>query len=59
MNVYFCFQSVKESNPQWNLLNIKEIDRLLTIQWKLFNAQRIPHAGYKLAVQKLKEVLDL
>lgn len=51
--------SIKEGQPNWQLLPIPGIDKLPSIQWKLLNIRRIPENKHKQAVQKLKTILQL
>jgi predicted nucleotidyltransferase component of viral defense system len=49
--------SVKKGAPQWNLLDIENIELLPAIRWKLFNLSRMDKKKLKLALTKLERIL--
>jgi predicted nucleotidyltransferase component of viral defense system len=51
--------SVKELEPDWKLLGVTGVEKLPAVRWKLQNLAKMPKQKHKLAVAKLKEVLDL
>ncbi len=51
--------SVKNCQPDWNLLGLTAIEQLPAVRWKLQNLARMPKQKHSLAIGKLKEVLDL
>jgi hypothetical protein len=51
--------SVKELEPDWKLLGVTGVEKLPAVRWKLHNLAKMPKSKHKLAVKKLKEVLDL
>ena len=51
--------SVKEGDPQWDLLGINGIADLPAVQWKLLNIRNMNHASHQQAVNKLKAYLQL
>jgi hypothetical protein len=51
--------SVKELEPDWTLLGVTGVEELPAVRWKLQNLAKMPKPKHKLAVEKLKEVLNL
>jgi predicted nucleotidyltransferase component of viral defense system len=51
--------SVKEGDPQWDLLGIHGIADLPAVQWKLLNIRNMNRASHQQAVNKLKVYLEL
>jgi len=51
--------SLKEGEPNWSLMNIKGIENLPAIQWKLINIRKMEKKKHKEAVEKLRRVLKL
>jgi predicted nucleotidyltransferase component of viral defense system len=51
--------SVKELEPDWTLLGVVGVENLPAVRWKLQNLAKMPKPKHRLAVAKLKEVLDL
>ena len=51
--------SVKEMNPQWELLGLDGIDKLPSIQWKLMNVQKMSKKKHAESLAKLKSKLGL
>jgi len=51
--------SVKEGQPQWDLLGIAGVDLLPAIQWKLNNIQKMNKAKHQKALDSLKEKLKI
>jgi predicted nucleotidyltransferase component of viral defense system len=51
--------SVKELEPDWTLLGVTGVEKLPAVRWKLQNLAKMPKSKHKLAIAKLKEVLDL
>lgn len=51
--------SIKEGNPCWELLPIGEIDKLPGLCWKNFNITKMDRAKHKVALEKLRKVLEL
>jgi predicted nucleotidyltransferase component of viral defense system len=50
--------SLKEGNPQWDLLGLQGIDRLPGVQWKLMNIRKMDKRKHAQMLAKLKKVLD-
>ena len=50
--------SVKEGNPQWYLIELKGIENLPAVKWKLMNISRMSPAKHKKAVHKLRDYLE-
>lgn len=51
--------SIKEGEPKWELMEIKGIEKLPAIQWKLFNIKKMNKNKHIAAKAKLKAVLEL
>jgi predicted nucleotidyltransferase component of viral defense system len=51
--------SVKELQPDWTLLGLAGVEQLPAVQWKLQNLAKMPKNKHKLAIAKLRQVLDL
>ncbi len=51
--------SVKTGKPEWQRLPIDHLDRFPALQWKLRNISNMDSAKHRLAVDKLKRVLQL
>jgi Nucleotidyl transferase AbiEii toxin, Type IV TA system len=51
--------SVKELEPDWTLLGVAGVEQLPAVRWKLQNLAKMPKQKHRLAIAKLKEVLDL
>lgn len=51
--------SVKELEPDWTLLGLTGVEELPAVRWKLKNLAKMPKAKHRVAVAKLKKVLDV
>jgi len=51
--------SIKEGNPQWNLLGIEGVENLPAVKWKLLNIRLMNPAKHKKAIQKLRDYLKI
>lgn len=51
--------SIKEGVPQWELLNLKGVNKLPAIQWKLMNIARMKPDHHKNSVARLRKILEL
>ena len=51
--------SVKQGEPDWDLLNINGIADLPAVQWKLINIRKMSPKDHQKAVSKLKTYLEL
>ena len=51
--------SVKQGEPDWELLPVSGIDQLPAIQWKLINIQKMKEEKHTQSLEKLQEVLGL
>jgi len=51
--------SVKEGNPQWNLLGVPGIENLPAVQWKLLNVGRMTRGKHWEALRKLRAYLGV
>ena len=49
--------SVKEGEPQWNLLGVPGIENLPAVRWKLQNIRRMARTKHREALQKLRDYL--
>jgi hypothetical protein len=54
-----CPQAVKELEPDWTLWGVVGVEQLPAVRWKLENLAKMPKQKHRLAVTKLKAVLDL
>lgn len=50
--------SFKNKKPQWELLGLKDIEQLPSVQWKMLNLERMDAERHKEAYQKLHEFLS-
>jgi predicted nucleotidyltransferase component of viral defense system len=51
--------SIKQGQPQWELLEISGIAQLPALQWKLINIQKMSKVKHAGATEKLREILGL
>ena len=51
--------SVKQGEPDWELLPVSGIDQLPAIQWKLINIRKMKEEKHTQSLEKLQEVLGL
>ena len=51
--------SLKEGRPKWDLLELKGIEKLPAIQWKLMNIRKMKKEKHAAALDKLKAKLGL
>jgi len=51
--------SIKEGQPRWELMNIKDLDKLPAIRWKLFNIHKMSLKKRLDALARLKAVLEV
>ena len=51
--------SLKEGQPKWDLLEVKGIEKLPAIQWKLMNIRKMKKEKHAAAIEKLKTKLGL
>jgi len=51
--------SIKQGEPQWNLLGLPGIERLPALQWKLANIRRMDKAKQAYMLEKLKSALKI
>ena len=51
--------SVKEGEPQWNLLGVPGIENLPGVQWKLQNMRRMAPTKHREALRKLRDYLGV
>ncbi|MBN1382345.1 MAG: nucleotidyl transferase AbiEii/AbiGii toxin family protein [Deltaproteobacteria bacterium] len=51
--------SVKEGAPQWNLIDIKGVEKLPAVRWKLMNIGRMDSSKHKKAISKLRDYLGV
>lgn len=51
--------SFKSTAPDWDLLELPNIDTLPAIQWKLLNLRKMDKTKHSLALTKLKAVLNI
>ncbi len=49
--------SFKNGKPNWDLLELKNIDQLPAVQWKLLNINQMPAHKHTKALEKLRQVL--
>lgn len=50
--------SVKMNEPEWELLDLKGVENLPAVKWKLFNIQKMDKTKHKKAVDKLRNYLE-
>lgn len=52
--------SLKQGEPDWRiLLDISDVDAFPAIQWKLLNIRKMDQKKHKIAVKKLRDVLEI
>ncbi len=51
--------SIKQGNPEWDLIPVAGIDQLPAIQWKLANIQKMQKEKHAESIQKLQAALGL
>lgn len=51
--------SVKNKNPNWELLGIDHIEDLPAVKWKLLNINRMDLKKHKQALQRLRDYLEI
>jgi hypothetical protein len=51
--------SVKERNPQWDLLGVPGIENLPGVRWKLQNIRRMTPMKHREALRKLRDHLSV
>lgn len=51
--------SIKQGQPDWELMPVADIAQLPGIQWKLINIRKMNKEKQKETLQKLQAVLDL
>lgn len=51
--------SLKQGEPDWQLMPFKNLAEFPAIQWKLLNIKRIPSNKHKESLEKLRKVLEL
>ncbi|QQR81982.1 MAG: nucleotidyl transferase AbiEii/AbiGii toxin family protein [Deltaproteobacteria bacterium] len=51
--------SLKEGNPQWDLIKIKGVENLPALQWKLINIRKMDAKKHTAAIKVLKEKLEM
>jgi len=51
--------SIKKGAPQWDLIEVRGVDFLPAVQWKLLNISRMDRAKLKVAISKLEKALSL
>lgn len=51
--------SVKQIQPEWDLLELEHVDKLPAVQWKLFNLKKMDKAKHLNAVEKLRSFLEM
>ena len=51
--------SFKEGKPKWQLLGVEGAERLPAVRWKLANLKNFERGKHKVAVARLKKVLQI
>lgn len=51
--------SVKQSKPQWGLLDIEHIPDLPAVKWKMINLRQMDDSKHRKAVKRLQDLLGL
>lgn len=51
--------SLKKGEPDWSLLDILDIEHFPAIQWKLLNIRRMEKQKHQMALNKLRDVLEI
>ncbi len=49
--------SIKRGTPKWDLLSIKDIEKLPAVRWKLQNLEKLPARKRELLLEKLNKAL--
>ena len=50
--------SLKQGEPNWQLMEIENLNQFPAIQWKLLNIRKMDKNKHRLALEKLKTVLE-
>ena len=50
--------SVKMNKPEWELLDLKGVQNLPAVRWKLLNIQKMDKTKHSKAVEKLRNYLE-
>ncbi len=58
-NERYFLLSLKQGEPNWDLLGIPGIEKLPALQWKLLNIQKISKEKHQALIEKLRSVLKL
>jgi predicted nucleotidyltransferase component of viral defense system len=51
--------SVKDGNPQWDMLGVEGVENLPAVKWKLMNIRKMNPSKHTKAVQKLRDYLQV
>jgi hypothetical protein len=51
--------SIKEGNPQWDMLEVPGIENLPAVQWKLQNIRRMTPVKHREALRKLRDYIGI
>ena len=51
--------SMKEGEPEWDLLGIDNLERMPALQWKLHNIRKMNAGKHASALDKLQRILDV
>lgn len=51
--------SVKMNKPEWELLDLKGVENLPAVKWKLLNLQKMEKMKHKKALEKLRNYLEI
>lgn len=51
-------RSFKSKSPDWSLLDLKDIEILPAVRWKLINLERMSENKHQMALEKLNSILD-
>ena len=49
--------SFKKGRPDWSLLDVKNVEQLPAVQWKLLNIKRMDRDKHRTALRNLEKVL--
>lgn len=51
--------SIKQGDPEWNLMPFENLEQWPAIQWKLHNVRQMSARAHKVALNRLRNVLGL
>jgi hypothetical protein len=51
--------SVKMGKPEWDQLNLKNVENFPAVKWKLLNIRKMEKLKHKKAIEKLRNYLEI